>query len=243
MTNATVAQVVATPQGRSMTLKYKDGEKTVVVPDGVPIVTFKPGDRALLVAGAKVIVFMPRCATASRRRFAPWPGATASRRRCEPPEAALAMPAATLTAEGPPGSPARIADRHDRAFFGHPVGLGWLSFCELWERFSFYGMQALLVLYLTNYLFLPEHIGRVAGMEALRGFLERATGPMSPQQLASAVFGLYAGCVYLTPLFGGLLADRLLGRTKTVVIGASLMAIGHFLMAFEASFLIALAAC
>jgi len=150
------------------------------------------------------------------------------------------MPAATLTAAGPPGSPTRLGDRHDRAFFGHPVGLGWLSFCELWERFSFYGMQALLVLYLTNYLFLPEHIGRVAGMEALRGFLERATGPMSPQQLASAVFGLYAGCVYLTPLFGGLLADRLLGRTKTVVIGASLMATGHFLMAFEASFLIAL---
>ena len=78
-------------------------------------------------------------------------------------------------------------------------------------------------------------------MEALRGFLERATGPMSPQQLASAVFGLYAGCVYLTPLFGGLLADRLLGRTKTVVIGASLMALGHFLMAFEASFLVAIA--
>jgi len=58
MTNATVAQVVATPQGRSMTLKYKDGEKTVVVPDGVPIVTFKPGDRALLVSGAKVVVFL-----------------------------------------------------------------------------------------------------------------------------------------------------------------------------------------
>jgi POT family proton-dependent oligopeptide transporter len=55
------------------------------------------------------------------------------------------------------------------------------------------------------------------------------------------VFGLYAGFVYLTPLFGGLVADRLLGRTKTVVIGASLMAVGHFLMAFEASFLVALA--
>ena len=100
------------------------------------------------------------------------------------------MAAATLTVEGPPGSPAGAAARHDRAFLGHPAGLGWLSFCELWERFSFYGMQALLVLYLTNYLFLPETIGRVAGMEALRGFLERATGPMSPQQLASAVFGL-----------------------------------------------------
>ena len=131
--------------------------------------------------------------------------------------------------------------RADRAFFGHPAGLGWLAFCELWERFSYYGMQALLVLYLSNYLFLPENIGQVAGIDALRAFIERATGPRSPQQLASAVFGLYAGLVYLTPLFGGLLADRVLGRTKTIVIGACLMALGHFLMAFEASFLLALA--
>ena len=56
MTNATVAELAATPQGRRLTLRYKDGEKTVVVPDNVPIVTFKPGDRALLVAGAKVVV-------------------------------------------------------------------------------------------------------------------------------------------------------------------------------------------
>jgi POT family proton-dependent oligopeptide transporter len=131
--------------------------------------------------------------------------------------------------------------RSDRAFFGHPAGLGWLSFCELWERFSYYGMQALLVLYLTNYLFLSENIGHVAGMDAARHWIESVTGPRSPQQLASVVFGLYAGFVYLTPLFGGLVADRLLGRTKTVVIGASLMALGHFLMAFEASFLFALA--
>ena len=150
------------------------------------------------------------------------------------------MTAATLTADLPPGRPTHAGDRHDRAFLGHPVGLGWLAFCELWERFSFYGMQALLVLYLTNYLFLPQNIGQVAGMDALRAWIERATGPRSPQQLASAVFGLYAGFVYLTPLFGGLLADRVLGRTKTVVIGACLMALGHFLMAFEFSFLIAL---
>jgi POT family proton-dependent oligopeptide transporter len=137
--------------------------------------------------------------------------------------------------------PPADAARSDRAFFGHPAGLGWLAFCELWERFSYYGMQALLVLYLTNYLFLPAHIGQVAGIEALRHAIEGVTGPRSPQQLASAVFGLYAGLVYLTPLFGGLLADRVLGRTRTVVIGASLMATGHFLMAFEASFLPALA--
>jgi proton-dependent oligopeptide transporter, POT family len=140
-----------------------------------------------------------------------------------------------------PSAALAAAARSDRAFFGHPAGLGWLSFCELWERFSYYGMQALLVLYLTNYLFLPEHIGQVAGIHAVRGAIESVTGPRSPQQLASVVFGLYAGFVYLTPLFGGLVADRWLGRTKTVVIGASLMAIGHFLMAFEASFFFALA--
>jgi POT family proton-dependent oligopeptide transporter len=133
------------------------------------------------------------------------------------------------------------AGRADRAFLGHPAGLGWLAFCELWERFSYYGMQALLVLYLSNYLFLPQNIGHVAGIDVVRHAIENVTGPRSPQQLASAVFGLYAGLVYLTPVFGGLLADRVLGRTKTVVIGASLMAIGHFLMAFEASFLAALA--
>ena len=57
MTNATIAELAATPQGRSLKLRYKDGEKTVIVPDNVPIVTFKLGDRALLVAGAKVVVF------------------------------------------------------------------------------------------------------------------------------------------------------------------------------------------
>lgn len=56
MTNANVARLVTVPQGRSLTLTYKDGEKTVIVPEGVPIVTFKPGDRTLLVAGARVVV-------------------------------------------------------------------------------------------------------------------------------------------------------------------------------------------
>ncbi len=142
----------------------------------------------------------------------------------------------TATADAPSDGCAR----RDRAFLGHPAGLGWLSFCELWERFSYYGMQALLVLYLSNYLFLPAHIGQVAGMDALRDAIENVTGPRSPQQLASVVFGLYVGLVYLTPIFGGLLADRLLGRTRTVVVGALLMAAGHFLMAFEAALLPAL---
>jgi POT family proton-dependent oligopeptide transporter len=101
-------------------------------------------------------------------------------------------------------------------------------------------MQALLVLYLSNYLFMPGNIGQVAGMDALRAGIESVTGPRSPRQLASAVFGLYVGLVYLLPIFGGLLADRWLGRTRTVVLGALLMATGHLLMAFEAALLPAL---
>lgn len=131
--------------------------------------------------------------------------------------------------------------RADTAFFGHPAGLGWLAFCELWERFSYYGMQILLGLYLTKYLFQPEHIGQVVGIGVVRAALEQVLGPRTPLQLGALIAGLYAGLVYLTPLFGGLLADRVLGRTRTVVIGASLMALGHFLMAFESSFLLAIA--
>lgn len=151
------------------------------------------------------------------------------------PWLSLAVPILTSAA-----SDADARARHDRAFLGHPAGLGWLSFCELWERFSYYGMQALLVLYLSNYLFLPHNVGQVAGIDALRHAIESVTGPRSPQQLASVVFGLYVGLVYLTPIFGGLLADRVLGRTRTVVIGALLMAAGHFLMAFETALLPAL---
>ncbi|WP_431102459.1 peptide MFS transporter [Roseateles noduli] len=128
-----------------------------------------------------------------------------------------------------------------RRFFGHPAGLGWLSFCEFWERTSFYGMQALLVFYLSNYLLLPEHAGKVVGLSWLRSAVESLTGPRSSQQFASMLFGLYVGLVYFLPLLGGLVGDRWLGRTRTVVAGAILMATGHFLMAVEAALLPALA--
>lgn len=129
----------------------------------------------------------------------------------------------------------------DHAFFGHPRGLGWLSYAEFWERFSYYGMQALLVLYMTHRLLLPEHVDHVVGFAAFRSALEAVYGSLSTQALASVIFGLYAGLVYVTPVAGGLLADRVLGRTRTVVLGASLMAAGHFLMASEYTFLFALA--
>ncbi len=128
-----------------------------------------------------------------------------------------------------------------RLVLGHPPGLAFLVFAEAWERFSYYGMQALLVLYMGQHLLLPSHVGHVAGFPGFRAAIERVYGPLSTPALASVIFGLYAGGVYLTPLAGGLLADRLLGRTRTVTLGALLMAAGHFLMAFDASFLAALA--
>ena len=136
---------------------------------------------------------------------------------------------------------AATAIHDDHAFLGHPRGLAYLAFAEAWERFSFYGMQTLLVLYMVGQLLHPGHVEHVAGFPAFRRAIEGAYGPLSVQALASAIFGLYAGLVYMTPILGGLLADRVLGRTRTVTLGASLMAAGHFLMAFDVSFLIALA--
>src|SRR6059058_5411576 len=128
----------------------------------------------------------------------------------------------------------------DRAFFGHPRGLGYIAFTEAWERFSYYGMQALLVLYMVNRLLHPPHIEHIAGFGPFRHLIESFRGPLDVQPLASTIFGLYTGLVYLTPILGGLIADRWLGRTFTITIGASLMALGHFLMAFDFSFLLAL---
>ena len=93
-------------------------------------------------------------------------------------------------------------------FFGHPRGLMVLFFTEMWERFSYYGMRALLVLYMVNYF-------------------------KWTQQDASMVYKWYTSLVYLTPLLGGFLADRFLGNKWAIVVGASLMSIGHFCMAFE----------
>jgi POT family proton-dependent oligopeptide transporter len=129
-----------------------------------------------------------------------------------------------------------IADRSDRAFLGHPKGLAYLAFTEAWERFSYYGMQGLLVLYLVNHLLKPENARNVAFFDSFRSLY----GGIDGQPLASAIVGTYFASVYLTPIFGGLIADRLLGKRRTVLLGAVTMALGHFLMAFEVSFLFAL---
>jgi POT family proton-dependent oligopeptide transporter len=131
-------------------------------------------------------------------------------------------------------------DPNDRSFLGHPRGLGYIAFAEAWERFSYYGMQALLVLYMVHRLLLPGHVEHVAGFGVYHRLINSIYGNLSTQPLASAIFGHYTSLVYLTPIAGGLIADRWLGRTRTITIGALLMSAGHFLMAFDVTFLLAM---
>src|SRR5512143_4183709 len=95
----------------------------------------------------------------------------------------------------------------DRALFGHPRGLALLFAVEMWERFSYYGMRAILVLYLVNALH----------WDAAR---------------AANLYGTYTMAVYLTPLVGGYLADRFIGTRRSLVIGGAIIALGHFCLAF-----------
>src|SRR6202030_3844947 len=125
-------------------------------------------------------------------------------------------------------------------FLGHPRGLGFLFATEMWERFSYYGMRALLVLYMVKYVLQPDVVGQVVGLAALKHGLEALFGPLDIQPFASHIYGLYTGLVYLTPVFGGIIADRVLGHRRTVIIGALLMALGYFMMAFEPLLLFAL---
>jgi POT family proton-dependent oligopeptide transporter len=123
--------------------------------------------------------------------------------------------------------------------FNHPPGLFYLAFTELWERFSYYGMTALLALYLRKQLLLPAHADYVLGLSALRHLFE-FRGAMSNEAFASLIYGWYGGLVYFTPILGGWVADRWLGAKRTVTAGALLMSAGHLAMTFDASFLIAL---
>lgn len=95
-----------------------------------------------------------------------------------------------------------------KTLLGHPRGLFMLFFAEMWERFSYYGMRALLVLYLTKHWLFSDGD-------------------------ASMVYGAYTALVYITPVIGGYLADKYLGQRKAVLYGAVLLTIGHFLMGFE----------
>jgi POT family proton-dependent oligopeptide transporter len=106
--------------------------------------------------------------------------------------------------------------KHDPTWFGHPRGLTILFLTNMWEQFSYYGMRALLVYYMTKQLLMA-------------------------QGASSLVYGTYTACAYFTPLLGGIIADRALGKKRAIIIGGSVMALGHFMMTVEALFYPALA--
>src|SRR5207253_2445476 len=99
----------------------------------------------------------------------------------------------------------------DRSFIGHPRGLAYIAFTEAWERFSYYGMQTLLVLYMVQLLLHPGHVEHIAGFSAFRRAVEHFRGPLAIQPLASTIFGLYTGLVYLTPIAGVMIAPFITG--------------------------------
>jgi POT family proton-dependent oligopeptide transporter len=153
--------------------------------------------------------------------------------------------AAAVPADPVPPPPAASPDEvvvagGDRAFFGHPRGLGYLAFTEAWERFSFSGMSVLLVLYMVDRLLRPGYVEHVVGFAGFERMLAAVYGPLAPQPLSSVVYGLYASLAFFMPVFGGVLGDRVFGQRRMVVAGAVLMAAGHFMMAFDATFLLAL---
>lgn len=124
--------------------------------------------------------------------------------------------------------------------WGHPRGMAYIVFTEAWERFSFYGMQALLVLYLSTHLLPDNRYEQVWGMVSLIAATKSVFGELSTHALATQLFGLYVGFVYAAPIFGGWIGDRLTGRNKAVLAGAVAMTAGHLLMALEPFTLVAI---
>jgi POT family proton-dependent oligopeptide transporter len=121
----------------------------------------------------------------------------------------------------------------EKNLFGHPRGLTWLFTTEMWERFSYYGMRAILILYLTNFLLLPGVSEHVIGYHAIKHLFETLFNggrPLDVQPFSSLIYGNYTAFVYLTPFFGGLIADRWIGQRYSVIIGGVTMAIAQFVL-------------
>ncbi|QDH17920.1 MFS transporter [Swingsia samuiensis] len=122
---------------------------------------------------------------------------------------------------------------HSKDVLGHPKGFWVLVLTEAFVAFSLYGMQAILVIYLMDQLLLPGHIEHVWGINSLLGLVGFLYAPSGIQATAGAITGLFLAIAFATPLLGGIIADRFLGRTKTIIIGSVLMTIGHILMLFD----------
>ncbi|MCL6683517.1 peptide MFS transporter [Sphingomonas alba] len=122
----------------------------------------------------------------------------------------------------------------------HPPGLWTLAATELWDRASFYGMQALLILYMTQYLLLPGPVDQVVGLHTLKSVITAVRGPLSVEGQATQIFALYITVLSLLPLVGGWLGDRFISRRAGVIAGASLMSAGHVFLGYTATFLVGL---
>ncbi len=138
-------------------------------------------------------------------------------------------------------TPAQSGLPHESTFLGHPVGLSLLFGTEMWERFAYYGMRALLTFYMVDFLFQPGEAAQVLGYTAVKHGLQAVYGPLGPQPLGALVYGFYTAFTYLTPLIGGAIADNLIGQRRAVIVGAVTMAAGEFLLMNPALFFIGLA--
>lgn len=127
----------------------------------------------------------------------------------------------------------------DRAFFGHPRGLGFLLGAECGWAFGFYGLQNMLTLYMTGQLLKPGHVEHVWGFAAYRAALEHVTGPLGAVGLASQTFGLATSLIYALPVLGGLVADRWIGQRRAAVCGLAVLMAAHLLLIHEPAFLVA----
>ena len=131
----------------------------------------------------------------------------------------------------------------EKNLFGHPRGLTWLFTTEMWERFSYYGMRAILVLYLTNFLLLPGAASHVVGYQAMKHAFEvlfNGGQPLGVQPFSSLIYGNYTAFVYLTPFFGGIIADRWIGQRYSVIVGGVTMAIAEFVLMVPSLFFLGL---
>jgi POT family proton-dependent oligopeptide transporter len=134
--------------------------------------------------------------------------------------------------------------RAGRNLFGHPIGLSYLFCTEAAERFSYYGMRAILIYSLVNYLLLQPTADSVLGYQTLKHFFETIYNggrPLAPQPLSSLIYGNYTSFVYLTPIIGGFIADRWLGQRNSVIVGAVIMAIGEYTLMSSHLFFLGLA--
>jgi POT family proton-dependent oligopeptide transporter len=143
----------------------------------------------------------------------------------------MSTPASSTLAPGVP---------QQRHIGEHPFALYFLFFTEMWERFSYYGMRALLVYYMMKHILLDQWKDTVLGHAALIGGLTKVFGTMDLDAQSSQIYGLYTAFVYLTPLAGGMIADRFIGQRRSVYIGGLIMAAAQFVLMSDHLFYIGL---